>query len=56
MQFIFQRDSGSPLVTNGELVGIVSWGKNPGRSCAYTVPVVNSAVYKFKDFIESAMK
>lgn len=56
MHFIFQYDSGSPLVANGEIVGIVSWtwSESPVRVCGYVV--VNTNVYKFNDFIESVMK
>lgn len=48
-----QSDSGGPLVVNGKLVGVVSWGigcgngKNPG---------VYSSVPKFSRWIKKAMK
>lgn len=45
-------DSGSPLVSNGTLVGIFSWT----TPCALGSPDVFTRVYCFLDFIKYAMK
>ncbi|XP_058798701.1 chymotrypsin-2-like [Phymastichus coffea] len=44
-------DSGSPLVVNGEIVGIASWVRN--KRCANGSPDVYTNVYAYKDYIES---
>lgn len=54
MTFILQGDSGGPVASNGEIVGIVTWIS--GDFCATDAPDVTTNVYKFKDFIEFTMK
>lgn len=48
MLFPNQGDSGGPLVANGELIGIVSWGK----PCAVGKPDVFTRVYYYREWIK----
>lgn len=47
------RDEGNPLVSNGRLIGVVSWGFGPG--CAVGRPIVYTRISQFLPFITRNM-
>lgn len=46
--FFFQGDAGAPLICNGVISGVTSWGENCARS---RTPGVYTDISKFFDFI-----